>query len=206
MPNLLQAITQHPTVNAFRRLTDNGDDPREWEYAPEPGEVVVAADREAFYVVGAMNILSKTDVRRCYIDLSTPERINDYAYVLDGGELRFDYPYKLGGEFIPAIAIDGSGVYELFYSKIAPELGIDVLRRGLAASKRKHFIAEDLAYILRDEGRNREAAEMYQIAADDEVSSYFIYAELAELYRKLGQTEKHRKYASLFEQGGRGRA
>lgn len=49
------------------------------------------ADREAFYVLGAMNILSKTDVRRCYIDLSTPERINDYAYVLDGGELRFDY-------------------------------------------------------------------------------------------------------------------
>jgi hypothetical protein len=155
MPNLIQAITQHPTVNAFRRVESDGDDPRGWEHAPVPGDVLADADQEGFYVLGAMNIRSKTDVRRCYMNLSTPERINDRAYIFDGGELRDDYPYKLSGDFIPAIAIDGFGIYELFYSKIAPELGIDVLRRGLAASKRKHFIAEDLGYILRDEGRPR---------------------------------------------------
>jgi hypothetical protein len=199
--NLIQAITQHPTINAFRRVKGGGKDPREWEYAPEPGEVVVDADRDGFYVLGAMNIRSKTEVRRCYMDLSTPERINDYAYVFEGRELRYDYPRKLGGEFIPAIAIDGFGAYKLFYSKIAPELGIDVLRRGLAASKRKHFIAEDLGYILRNLGRHREAAEMFQVAADEEVSSCFIYGELAELYGKLGKTEKQKKYKALYERG-----
>jgi hypothetical protein len=200
--NLIETITLHPTVNAFRRLKANGDDPRLWEYTAEFGDVVTEADEDGFYILGAMNIRSTTDVRRCYLDVSMPERINDYAYVFDGGELRYDYPHKLVGEFIPAIAIDGFGLYELFYSKIAPELGIDILRRGLAASKRKRFIAQDLGYILRDEGRDAEAADMFQIAADEEISSYFIYGELADLYRKLGQTDKHRKYAALFERGG----
>jgi hypothetical protein len=199
MTNLIQAISQHPTVNVFRAIRRNGDDPRWWEYTPLPGELLGDADQDGYYILGAMNIHSKSDVRRCYMDLSTPERISDYAYLFDGDELRYDYPHKLGGEFISAIAVDGFGNYELFYSKIAPELGIEVLRRGLAASKRKHFIAEDLGYILRDEGRDREAAEMFQMAADEEVSSYFIYGELAELYRKLGATGKHRKYAALFE-------
>ena len=133
------------------------------------------------------------------MDISLPERINDYAYFIDGDELRYDYPRRIGGEIIPAIAIDGFGVYELFYSKNAPELGIEVLKRGLAASKRKHFIAEDLGYIFRDEGRYQEAAEMFQLAADEEVSSYFIYGELAQMYGKIGEVEKQKKYAELFK-------
>jgi hypothetical protein len=35
MLSLIEAITQHPTVNAFRRLRHKGDDPRGWEYAIE---------------------------------------------------------------------------------------------------------------------------------------------------------------------------
>jgi hypothetical protein len=206
MPNLIEAITNYPAVNAFRRVGGRGDDPREWEYAPQPADVVADADQLGYYVVEAMNIRSKTDIRRCYMDINTPERINDYAFVFDGGALRCDYPHKLGGEFIPALAIDGFGVYELFYSKIAPELGIEVLRRGLKASRRKHFIAQDLGYILRDEGCHREAAEMFQLAADEEVSSYFIYGELAEMYRKIGETQKYEKYIALFERGERGGA
>jgi hypothetical protein len=203
MANLIQSIRQYPSVNAFRRVGRNGDDPRGWEYAPVPGDVLAGADQDGFYVLGALNIRSKTDVRRCYMDLSTPERINDYAYVVDGNEVRCEVPREFGGELIPEIAIDGFGIYELFYSKRAPEFGIDVLRRGLAASRRKRFIAEDLGYILRDEGRHREAVEMFQVAADEEVSSYFVYGELAALYEKLGEEEKHRKYAKLFDRGGR---
>jgi uncharacterized protein HemY len=75
-----------------------------------------------------------------------------------------------------------------------------VLKRGLAASKRKHFIAEDLGYIFRDEGRYQEAAEMFQLAADEEVSSYFIYGELAQMYVKIGNVEKQKKYAEQFKQ------
>lgn len=31
------------------------------------------------------------------------------------------------------------------------------------------------------------------------VEVYFIYGELAELYRKIGETEKDKEYAELFE-------
>jgi hypothetical protein len=51
---------------------------------------------------------------------------------------------------------------------------------------------------------DREAAEMFQLAADEEVSSYFIYGELAELYRKLGEAEKYKNYTALFEEDGKG--
>jgi tetratricopeptide (TPR) repeat protein len=208
MPNLIEAITQYPDINAFRRLEQDADvdDPRECQYVPVPGDVVADADQSEFYILGAMNILSKTDIRRCYMDVSTPERINDYAYLFDGRELHYDYSHKLGGECIPAIALDGFGVYELFHSKISPELGIEVLRRGLRACRRKRFIAHDLGYILRDEGRYREAAEMFQLAADEEVPSYFTYGELASLYGKLGDSEKHARYEALFERARRGGA
>ena len=36
------------------------------------------------------------------------------------------------------------------------------------------------------------------ISSGEEVSSYFIYGELADLYRRIGETEKHKKYAALF--------
>jgi hypothetical protein len=69
-----------------------------------------------------MCIVSQSEVRRCYMDISLPERINDYAYFIDEDELRYDYPSRIEGEIIPAIAIDGFGVYNLFYSRIAPAL------------------------------------------------------------------------------------
>jgi hypothetical protein len=206
MPTLIELITEYPTVNAFRRIDDDDedDDALEWdplrfEYTPEPGDVLTDAGRCGFYVLGAMNILSQTDVRRCYLDVCMPERIDTFAYIFNGRELRYDYAHKLGGEIIPTIAIDGFGSYELFYSKISPGLGIDVLRRGLNASPRKRYIAQDLGYILRDEGRYRESAAMFQIAVDEGVSSYFIYKELTELYRRIGDTEKQKHYSALFE-------
>ena len=208
MPTLIQAIAKNPTVNAFRRVWRGSENVRDWrfenvrdwQFEPSPGDVVANADRDGFYVIAAMNIISERDVYRCYMDVSLPKRINTYAYFISGDELRYDQARKFEGEIIPAIAIDGLGVYDLFYSRIAPELGIGVLKRGLAASKRKHFIAEDLGYIFRDEGRYREAAAMFQLAADEEVSSYFLYGELAQMYGKIGEAEKQKKYAELFRQ------
>jgi hypothetical protein len=177
MPNLLEAIKLYPTANAFR-VDHEDEDPLEWECVPLPGDVLVDADQEGYFILAALNIRSTTDVRRCYLDLSTPERINDSVYMLDGDELRYQYTHELEGDCIPAIAIDFFGIYDLFYSKIAPELSIEVLRRGLAVSKRKAAIAEDLGYIFRDEGRYRESAVRFEVAAAEGVSSSYIYKEL----------------------------
>ncbi len=40
---------------------------------------------------------------------------------------------------------------------------------------------------------------MFQIAVDEEVTSHFIYAELADLHRKLGETAKCEKCIALCE-------
>ena len=83
--------------------------------------------------------------------------------------------------------------------RTAPDIGIEILKQGLVASPHKTYIAEDLGYILRDEIRFAEAAEMFQIAVDAEPSSYFIYGELAGCYEEIGQTDKARKYRAMFE-------
>ncbi len=135
-----------------------------------------------------------------------PERISDYAYFLRGDRVESRYHHECDGDIICAVPIDCFGVYELFYSRIAPETGIEILKQGLAASPHKIYIAEDLGYILRDEGRFAEAAEMFQIAVDAEPSFYFIYGELAGCYDEIGQTDKARKYRAMFErQSERGR-
>jgi hypothetical protein len=130
-------------------------------------------------------------VKNCYMDISLPERINDYAYFVEDNELRQVRPHKVPGNVIPAIAIDCFGVYELFYSKIAPEVGIEVLRRGLSLGW-KPPIAEDLGYILRDEGRYREAAEMFQLAVEEGPSCSYIHEELAQALAKAHDAEAPR--------------
>ncbi len=89
----------------------------------------------------------------------------------------------------------------MFYATGAPQIGIDVLKRGLAQCSRKQFIAQDLGYILRDEKRYREAADMFELVVAEEVPSYFTYGELAQLYAHLGDGEKHAKYSALYARG-----
>src|SRR5258708_19541219 len=97
------------------------------------------------------------------------------------------------------VKISGVGVYELFYSKKRPEVGIEVLQGGLRSSAKKAAIAEDLGYILRDERRFQEAAEAFEIAVEEGPSSYFIYGELAGCYGETGNKELADKYRKLFE-------
>ena len=143
-------------------------------------------------------------IGNCYMDISLPERINDYTYFVADEDIRQKYTHEVNGDVIPAIAIDCFGDYELFYSKIAPEVGIEVLRRGLGIGNRKACIAQDLGYIYSDEHRYREAAEMFQIAADEGVSSYFVYDELASAYLQIGELEKARKYKQLYNRAAPG--
>lgn len=170
----------------------------------QPMEVSVLSDDGSgggFYVIRALQILPSGQTVHCLMDVSFPERINDYAYFVHNGRLRYNYTHKFPGKIIPAIAFDCFGLYELFHAETAPDIGIDALRRGLAVCPRKRFIAQDLGYILRDEKRYREAAEMFELVAAEEVSSHYTYGELAQLYEKLGDVEREAKYRSLYDQG-----
>jgi tetratricopeptide (TPR) repeat protein len=123
------------------------------------------------------------------MDLTMPERISDYAYFVNSGAVERRYLHECNGEVICAVPIDGLGVYDLFYSRTEPELGLSVLRDGFERANRKTFIAEDLGYILRDEGRLEEAIQAFRVAASAGPSSNFIYLELANLYDMLDQPD-----------------
>jgi tetratricopeptide (TPR) repeat protein len=180
----VKALAKFPEARIFRVGGSHDNDQTKWDV--EPADSPVLLESENLFIVKAKNVLPNGTIKDCYIDVSLPERINDYTYFFDGNSLDVTYSHEVDGDVICAVPIDCFGLYELFYSKINPDLGINILKEGLAICKEKHYIAEDLGYILRDEGRFNEAAEMFQIAADETPSSYFIYGELAACYEKIG--------------------
>jgi len=199
MPSFVDAIARHPQVKFFRVLERNRKDPADWQLEPLMTELLSETNADDYHVIAALNVLPDATLQECYIDMALPERISDYAFFVSGDSLRFGYQHEFPGEFLPAAALDCAGLYELFYSRTQPQLGVDILGRGLAIAKRKHCIAEDLGYILRDEGRLREAAAAFELALEDGPSSYFIYGELAAAYRELGDDANATKYDEMFK-------
>jgi tetratricopeptide (TPR) repeat protein len=197
---LIKALARYPGTRIFR-VEHSEVDQANWE--AEPIDSAVLLESEDFYIVKAKHILSNGAIQDCYMDISLPERINDYTYFFNGESLKVYYSYELDGDVICAVPIDCFGVYLLFYSKINPDIGIKILKEGLTISSRKAYIAEDLGYILRDEGRFREAAEIFQISVDEIPSSNYIYGELAACYAQIGKTEKAEKYQKMFDQYNR---
>ena len=97
-----------------------------------------------FYIVAALQVLPDGAINHCYMDVSFPERINDYAYFIEEGQLHYGATLPMPREkIIPAIAFDCFSVYEMFfYVEAAPEIGIGVLkRRGLRLANRKQYIS-----------------------------------------------------------------
>jgi tetratricopeptide (TPR) repeat protein len=203
MASFVDAISSNPNLKYFRVRDSKADHPRDWELEPLQTELLTDEEGDSFNVIKALNVLPNGTIRECHIDISLPERITDYAYFLENGALRYGYHHEFPGEIIAAAALDCFGVYELFYSRKRPELGIDVLRRGLAIAKRKYIIAADLGYILRDERRFAEAVEMFKIAVEEGPSSSFIYYELAGAYAELGASENAKQYSEMFNQAER---
>lgn len=198
---IIDALTQHPEIPIFGRiegLEPDTDDIRDWEVDLIDAPVLRESELSDFFIVKAKQVLPDGTIQDCYLDLCLPERISDYVYFLRNDKIELRYHHECDGDVICGVPIDCFGVYELFYSRIAPDVGINILRNGLNLSPHRQYIAEDLGYILRDERRFAEAAEAFQIAADGQPSSYFIYGELAGCYDELGDTERANKYHSLF--------
>ena len=196
MMRLIDALTRLPGTPIFAVLDSDSDDPSAWRVVAVEAPVLSESDESNFFIVQAKHILADGTAEACYIDVCLPERISDYAYTLGSGRVLFDYHRHFEGEIICAVPIDCFGVYDLFYSRTAPDIGIDILRRGLAVAARKTFIAADLGYILRDERRFAEAAEMFELVVAADATPYFIYAELARCYEELGQLDKAATYRS----------
>lgn len=165
-------------------------------------EALSRDDGEDLYIVRAFHIRPGKRLSTAWLDVSLPERISDFVYFIRRAEVKVAREHAVTGEVIPAVAIDCFGLYELFYSKLKPEVGIRVLKKGLVSAAqeglRKRFIAGDLGYILRDEGRYAECIAMFHTILEEEPSPVFEFGELASAYRKIGNLKEAEKYDSLF--------
>jgi tetratricopeptide (TPR) repeat protein len=194
---LQEAIETHPDVRIFQVENSDSDQKGGWEV--QIADAPVLSQENGIFILKAKNILPDGTIRDCYIDVSMPERVSDHAYQIRDGVLEARYHHEFEGEIICGVPISSFGVYELFHSKNQPEIGIEVLKGGIDRSPKKAAIAEDLGYILRDEGRFPEAAEAFEIAAQEGPSSYFIYGELAVCYDETGNEVLADKYRQMLE-------
>ena len=200
---LKDTLSQYPHVPIFGRiegLESDTNDEDDWFLEPIIAPILRESESSQFFIVKAKNVLPDGTIRDCYIDLFLPERISDCAYFLLADAVEKKYYHECEGEIICAVPIDCFGDYNLFFSKTFPDVGIDILKQGLVASGKNTHIATDLGYILRDVQRFSEAAEMFQISADSQPSSYFTYGELAGCYDEIGEIEKALKYHALFKE------
>ena len=178
------------------------DDDNELNWTVEPTDYELIPEEENYYFVKAYEVSQngKTD---CYIGVMTPERIAEVVIKQNSnGQTEIESIYDQEKSIIPAIASDCFGDYELFYSKENPQLGIDISKSAITKATNKNVVAEDLGYILRDEGRVKEAIEAFKISEENGPSSEYTFWELAGLYEELGQIDKQTEYRQKYKDNG----
>jgi tetratricopeptide (TPR) repeat protein len=182
-------------------VTDQDDD-TELNWTIEPTDFELLPEEENIYFVKAKQVFANMTTD-CYIGVVTPERIAEKVIKRNAnGQTNAESIYDQEQTIIPAVASDCFGVYELYYAKENPQIGIDILKDGLTKATNKNVVAEDLGYILRDEGRIEEAIEAFKISEKYKPSSEYIYLELSNLYKELGQADEELKYKQKFKDKG----
>jgi tetratricopeptide (TPR) repeat protein len=191
------------SAKIFNITSSDSDKIIDWTI--EPTDLELIPDEEGYFIVAAKQVYADKTVD-CFIDMTTTERITDHVFRLVDGKIIcesfYDYSRNNQNSIIPAIASDCFGIYELYYAKENPQVGIEILRDGLTKSLTKNVIAEELGYILRDENRNIEAIEAFLISEQNEPSSEHIYLELSQLYGQLGQADKQLEYEKRYRDNG----
>ena len=196
----LRDIYKNRNTNVF--IVTEQDDDKELNWTVEPTDFEIIPEEENYYIVKAYQVSQngKTD---CYIGVMSPERSAEIVIKQNAkGQTKIESIYDQEKSIIPAIASDCFGDYELFYAKENPQVGIDILKSGLTKATNKNVVAEDLGYILRDEGRIEEAIEAFKISEESGPSSEYTFWELAGLYEQLGQLEKQTEYKQKYKDNG----
>lgn len=162
---------------------------------------LIPEDENLYVVRGLLSLKGK--IKECLIDITTPERISENLFFLNFfGQLIHIDNYSTEFNAIPKIASNCFGDYELYYFKDNPEIGIEILKKGLLNSLSNNVVSEDLGYILRDIDRTQDAIQAFKISEDRGPSSEFIYLELSQLYYKIGLKEKAEEYKNKYIANG----
>jgi tetratricopeptide (TPR) repeat protein len=199
---LKEAIEKYPSASIYKMLNFYSENEDERIFEHITGEVLSLNEDDAddcFLILKAKHVLPDGTTSDCYVDMFLPTREwPDTVYFKSEDMFQSRPTHECEGDIVCAVPIDHWGVYEIFYSKIAPELSISILKRGLEVMPNSAPIAEDLGYILRDEGRFGEAVAAFRISADGAgPSASLIYGEIAGCYKEIGDIDKAKKYYDL---------
>ena len=196
----LKDIYKEINTNVF--IVTEQDDDNELNWTIESTDFELIPEEENYYFVKAFEI-SENEKTDCYIGIMTPERIAEIVIKQgSNGQTKVESIYDQVKSIIPSIASECFGDYELYYSKENSQIGIDILKSGLTIATNKNVVAEDLGYILRDEGRIEEAIEAFKISEENGPSSEYTFLELAGLYEQLGQLDKQTEYRQKYKDNG----
>ena len=196
----LKDIYKERNTNVF--IVTEQDDDNELNWTIESTDFELIPEEENYYFVKAFEI-SENEKTDCYIGIMTPERIAEIVIKQgSNGQTKVESIYEQVKSIIPSIASECFGDYELYYSKENSQIGIDILKSGLTIATNKNVVAEDLGYILRDEGRIEEAIEAFKISEENGPSSEYTFLELAGLYEQLGQLDKQTEYRQKYKDNG----
>lgn len=182
-----------PTI-IYLVTNESFDDKWEWQIIPTDYEFI--PEEEWLFIVKAKEV-DKNQMLDCFIWINTPERIIDFVVKKNFfGKMKIvDLGMKT---VIPAVASKCFWNYEIYYSKEYPDIWINILKAGLESSDWNPVIAEDLWYILRDEGRVQESIDAFLMSEKSWPSSDFIYQELSNLYNQIWDTVKSNDYKNKF--------
>lgn len=169
---------------------------QDWNLVPLEGQTLAKENTlsglaDGYFVLEGLLVHADGKVEQAYTDVGLPERNIDWHFLLRNQEIvRGRGTLIPNAQVIPAVAIEKFGVYDQYYVKGHAEVGMKVLRDGLAVAKSKGPIALDLAYILRDEKRYAESVEAFTLAINQgDGIDYFCYSERAKLFTKLNNHE-----------------
>ncbi|MFD2588002.1 tetratricopeptide repeat protein [Croceitalea marina] len=187
-------IEQNLDFKIYKILDDEGESPLKWNLTPTSLQII--PNDTGHYLVKAFIIDESGVDTTALINVSTPERIADFT-IYDFNSPKYSSISEqtgIGKNVIPAVASDAFGSYEFYYARNNPDIGIEVLKNGVILSTQKTVIAEDLAYILRDEKRLEDALNYFLIAEEYGQSSEFILFEIEQLYCEMENYKKALEY------------
>lgn len=182
-------------------VTDQEDED-ELNWVIEPTDNLLIPVDENIYFVKAYQIDGDT-ILNCFLGVMTPERIAETVVKVGTfGNVVAESLYDQKFETIPAVASECYGNYELYYAKSKPQIGVDILSKGLGKAINKSVVAMDLGYILRDEGRIEEALKAFLLSEKFGPTSEYTFLEISRLYKRLDQVDKELEYQQKFKKAG----
>ena len=215
MPIKLKDILFKEAYQAFQVTEEHLDDFEEfynWDLEPLMGPTLakeyVRGPFEGLFIVAGQVVTQKGALVDCYLDLVLPERVCEHCFLQSNNQIVRSRGRRVAnGTALPMIAIEKLGVPELFYAKENPNVGIEVLQKGLQHAREKKNIAYDLGCLLRKQKRYEEAISAFTILLDEEPEAWmrsqkqispilFIRSD-AKCTQRLGNTTKPKKTSAF---------